>query len=230
MKDRHVLITGGSGGLGTAVTALFLEREAQVTVPVANERQQAYLRKALGDNVQRVAQPHADLLDEASVQRMIDGMERVDAVVHLVGGFALGATDTFALDDFRQQLDLNVITAFLVIKHALRRMKEAGYGRIVTVGSRAALEPGAQMAAYSAAKAAVVAMTRSVADEVCELDITANTVLPSVIDTPANRAAMGEDEAHKWVAPRRLAEAIAWLASEGAGDLRGAAVRIYGRV
>ncbi|MEM9460835.1 MAG: SDR family NAD(P)-dependent oxidoreductase [Myxococcota bacterium] len=131
-----MLITGGSGGLGTAVTALFLEREAQVTVPVANERQQAYLRKALGDDAQRVAQPHADLLDEGDVQRMIDGMPRVDAVVHLVGGFA-------------------------------------------------------------------VAMTRSVADEVCDLDIT------------ANRAAMGEDEAHKWVAPRRLAEAIAWLASEG---------------
>lgn len=230
MRDHHVLITGGSGGLGTAVTALFLERQAHVTVPVVDERQQEYLRRDLGDDAARVAQPRADLRDEADVQRVIDGMERVDAVVHLVGGFAMGATDGFALDDFRGQLELNVVTAFLVIKHGLRRMKERGYGRIVTVGSRAAVEPAAQMAAYSAAKAAVVALTRSVAAETTALDITANCVLPSVIDTPANRAAMGEDEAHKWVAPRRLADAIAWLASEGAGDLRGTAVRIYGRV
>ncbi|MCA9705843.1 MAG: 3-oxoacyl-ACP reductase FabG [Myxococcales bacterium] len=230
MRDRHVLITGGSGGLGTAVTALFLARGAQVTVPVASERQQEYLRRDLGDDADRVPQPLADLRVEADVQRVLDAMPQVDAVVHLVGGFAMGPTEGFGAEDFRGQLELNVVTAFLVIKHALRRMKEGGYGRIVTVGSRAAVEPAAQLAAYSASKAAVLALTRSVAAETADLDITANCVLPSVIDTPANRAAMGESEAHKWVPPGRLAETIAWLASEGAGDLRGTAVRVYGRV
>ncbi|MCH9684386.1 MAG: 3-oxoacyl-ACP reductase FabG [Deltaproteobacteria bacterium] len=230
MQDRHVLITGGSGGLGTAVTALLLARGGQITVPVTDDRQAGYLTKALGDDAAAVAQPRADLRNESDVQAVIDGMERVDVAIHLVGGFAMGPTDTFSVDDLRGQLELNVVTAFLVMKHALRRMKETGYGRIVTVGSRAAVEPAAELAVYAAAKAAVVALTRSVAEETRELDITANSVMPSVIDTPANRQAMGDEQAHKWVTPARLAEAIAYLASEAAGDLRGTTLPVYGRV
>ncbi|MCB9712810.1 MAG: 3-oxoacyl-ACP reductase FabG [Myxococcales bacterium] len=230
MRDRHVLITGGSGGLGTAVTALFVERGARVTVPVLDDRQAGYLARDLGDAAASVAQPRADLRQEADVQRVIDGMERVDAAVCLVGGFAMGPTEGFEVDALRQQLELNVVITFLVIKHALRRMKEGGYGRIVTVGSRSAVEPAAQMAAYSAAKAGVVALTRAVAEETRALDITANCVLPSIIDTPANRAAMGDTKASEWVTPARLAESIAFLASEPAGDLRGATLPIYGRV
>lgn len=230
MKDRHVLITGGSGGLGTAVTALLLARGARLTVPVVDDGQADHLRAALGEAAERVGQPRADLRQEADVQRVIDGMERVDVAVHLVGGFAMGDTDTFAVEDLRGQLELNLVTAFLVVKHALRRMKEGGYGRIVTVGSRAAAEPGAGLAAYAAAKAGVVALTKSVAEETRALDITANCVLPSIIDTPANRAAMGDAQASQWVTPQRLAEAIAFLASEAAGDLRGATLPVYGRV
>jgi NAD(P)-dependent dehydrogenase (short-subunit alcohol dehydrogenase family) len=230
MRDRHVLVTGGSGGLGTAVTALLLARGAKLTVPVLEERQAAYLRAALGEDAERVAQPRADLRDEADVRRVIDGMARVDAAVHLVGGFAMGATDEFAVDDLRGQLELNLVTAFLVVKHALRRMKQGGYGRIVAVGSRAAVEPAAGLAAYSAAKAGVVALVKSVAEETRTLDITANCVLPSIIDTPANRAAMGDADADQWVKPERLAESIAFLASEAAGDLRGATLTVYGRV
>lgn len=230
MRDRHVLITGGSGGLGTAVTALFAERGATVTVPMFDEGQRKPLRDALGAAAEAIAQPVVDLRDEPAVRAMIDAMPRVDVLVHLVGGFAMGPTDEFAVDDLRHQLELNVVTAFVVIKHALRRMKEGGYGRIVTVGSRAAVEPSAGLAAYGAAKAAVIALTRSVAEETRELDITANSVLPSVIDTPANRAAMGDAEASKWVTPQRLAEAIAYLGSEAAGDLRGTTLPVYGRV
>jgi NAD(P)-dependent dehydrogenase (short-subunit alcohol dehydrogenase family) len=230
MKDRHVLVTGGSGGLGTAVTATLLARGAILTVPVVDEGQAEHLRAALGDAAAAVAQPRADLRDEAAVQRVVDGMARVDAVVHLVGGFAMGPTDTFSLEAFRRQLELNLVTAFLVIKHGLRRMKAGGYGRIVAVASRAAVEPGPELAAYAAAKAGLVGLVRSVAEETRALDVTANCVLPSVIDTPANRAAMGDAEAHKWVTPARLAEAIAFLASDAAGDLRGAALPVYGRV
>ena len=230
MRDRHVLVTGGSGGLGTAVTAAFLARGARVTVPVTDDRQAAYLRAALGDDAERVAQPRADLRNEADVQRVIDGMERVEAVVHLVGGFAMGDTDETTLDAFRGQLELNLVTAFLVCKHGLRRMKQGGYGRIVGVGSRAAVEPSARLAAYTASKAGLVGMIKSIAEETKDLDVTANCVLPSIIDTPANRAAMGEADAGKWVEPERLAEVIAFLASEAAGDLRGATLPVYGRV
>lgn len=230
MQDRHVLLTGGSGGLGTAVTAALLARGARLTVPVVDDRQAELLRAALGDAADRIAQPRADLRSEADVQRVIDGMERVDVVVHLVGGFAMGDTDQQSLEGFRGQLELNLVTAFLVIKHGLRRMKEGGYGRIVGVGSRVAVEPAPRLAAYAASKAGLVAMIKSVAEETRELDITANCVLPSVIDTPANRAAMGDAEASRWVTPERLAESIAFLASDAAGDLRGATLTVYGRV
>jgi len=230
MKDRQVLITGGSGGLGIAVTKLFLERGARVTVPVFNQEQLDRLMSALGDQARQVEMPLADLRHEGDVRHVIESMEELHVAVHLVGGFAMGPTDEFELEAFRTQIDLNLTTAFLVIKHALRSMKAGGYGRIVTVGSRSAVEPTAQQAAYSAAKAGVIAMTRAVAEETRELDITANCVLPSIIDTPANREAMGDAKAHEWVAPERLAEAIVYLGSEKAADLRGTTLPVYGRV
>ena len=230
MKDRQVLITGGSGGLGTAVTALFVERGARVTAPVFNQMQLNRLIEALGEDAARVEMPMADLRHEGDVRHVLESMDGVDVVVHLIGGFAMGPTDECTVEAFTEQLTLNLTTAFLVIKHGLRMMKLGGYGRIVTVGSRSALHPVAQQAAYSAAKAGVVALTRSVAEETRDLDITANCVLPSIIDTPANRAAMGDADAHKWVTPKRLAEAIAYLASEKAGDLRGTTLPVYGQV
>ncbi len=230
MNDRQVLITGGSGGLGSVVTTLFVERGARVTAPAFKQSQRERMVEALGDRASEVTIALADLRVEAQVQAVLDGMERVDVVVHLVGGFAMGPTDEFAFEAFREQVDMNLTTTFLVLKHALRRMKAGGYGRIVTVGSRTAIAPQAQQTAYAATKAGVLAMTQAIAEETRELDITANCVLPSVIDTPANRTAMGDGEAHKWVTPRRLAEAILYLASEEAGDLRGTALPVFGRV
>lgn len=109
-------------------------------------------------------------------------------------------------------------------------MLEHGYGRIVTVGSWAAVEPAGQLAAYCASKAGVVALTKAIADETKGTNITANVVLPSVIDTPANRAAMGEENANQWVKPESLAQVICFLASEAAKDVRGAAVPVYGNI
>jgi NAD(P)-dependent dehydrogenase (short-subunit alcohol dehydrogenase family) len=182
----------------------------------------------LGPASESVALIEADLTDEASVSSLVEGMPRVDAAIHLVGGFAMGPTAQFAVEDLRAQLDINVVTTFLVLKHALRKMQLEGYGRIVTVGSRSAVRPAAQQAAYSASKAAVVAMTQAIAEETRGRDITANCVLPSVIDTSANRASMGETKSDTWVKPASLAEVILFLASPAARDLRGAALPVYG--
>ncbi len=113
-------------------------------------------------------------------------------------------------------------------KHCLRSMKLPNYGRIVTIGSRGAVQPGANLAAYCASKAAVVALTQAIAEETKQTNITANVVLPSIIDTPGNREAMGEANAKDWVSPQSLAEVICFLAGEGAKDLRGAAIPVYG--
>jgi NAD(P)-dependent dehydrogenase (short-subunit alcohol dehydrogenase family) len=120
--------------------------------------------------------------------------------------------------------------AFLVLKHSLRRMFEHGYGRIVTVGSRGGVQPGGQLAAYCAAKAGLIALTQAIADETKGTNITANIVLPSVIDTPSNRAAMSTENASGWVKPDSLAQVICFLASEAALDMRGAVVPVYGNI
>lgn len=230
MKNRHILITGGSGGLGVAVTKLALDRGARVVVPCLHEHELEGLTSHLGGTPAELTLTRADLTDEAAVQKVVADMPRVDALIHLVGGFMMGATHDVALDAWRAHLELCLTTTFLCCKHALRRMRDDGYGRIVTIGSRAAREPMAQTAAYSAAKSGVVALTNVIAAETKGTSITANSVLPSIIDTPANRAAMGDADAASWVTPESLAETICYLASESARDLRGAAIPVYGSV
>ena len=222
-----MLITGGSGGLGVVVTAAAARAGARVTVPVLTEEDGERLLAQLGPDAGAVRTVVADLRTEAEVERVMDAMPRIDALVHLVGGFAMGPIIHISVDDFVSQFELNVLTTFVTAKQALLRMCATGYGRIVTVASRVALEPEPDKAAYATAKAAVLALTRAIAVETRGTDITANCVLPSTIDTPANRAAMGDAAAHTWVKPERLARTILFLASEPAGDLRGTAVQVY---
>ena len=224
---QRVLITGGTGGLGLHVTQAFLGTGASLIVTVENEGQRRRLADAVGDDLGRIQTPQVDLTDEDGVRAVIDDAGPLHAVVHLVGGFAMGELDTAELSSLRAQLELNVVTGFLVLKHALRVMKPAGHGRIVTVGSKAVLDPPGSLPIYAAAKAALVAMTRAAAAETVGTDITANYVLPSVIDTPANRAAMGDAQADRWVRPERLAETILFLCSDAAGDLRGSGLHTF---
>jgi len=231
MKNKNVIITGGMGALGTSVVNEALLHGALPKVTYFIEQEKNRLHQFLGDELfNQVDCVFTDANDEKSVKSLIDNMNKVDVLIHLIGGFDMGATDEYAFERWHQQIDLNLKTTFLFIKHSLRRMKENGYGRIVTVGSRAAMEPAGQMAAYCAAKAGVIALTKSVADETKGINITANVVLPSVIDTPANRKAMGDKNAPKWVKPESLAKTICYLASEAAGDIRGAAIPVYGNV
>jgi NAD(P)-dependent dehydrogenase (short-subunit alcohol dehydrogenase family) len=170
----------------------------------------------------------ADLMNETDVQNLVNNMPRIDVLIHLVGGFAMGDTARFSLRDWEWQIALNLTTTFLVCKHCIPRMQKHNYGRIITVGSRAALEPVGKMGAYVAAKSAVLAFTQSLADELKETGITANSVVPGTIDTQANRKAMGTSDINKWVKPEAIAELICYLASEQAADISGAAIPIYG--
>lgn len=231
MKGKQVLLTGGTGGLGLGVTPAVLARGAQITIPYNNpqevERLKNYIPPADFARIRFVA---VNLTNEAQVEKLVNDMLRVDVLIHLVGGFSMGKTHEYSFESWMRDFDLNLNTTFLVCKHSLRRMLETGYGRIVTVGSRGAVIPGGQLAAYCAAKAGVVALTQAIADETKGTNITANVVLPSVIDTPSNREAMGVERADKWVKPESLAEIICFLASDAAKDMRGAAVPVYGNV
>jgi NAD(P)-dependent dehydrogenase (short-subunit alcohol dehydrogenase family) len=232
MKNKHVLLTGGAGGLGLGVTPTVLAQEGvQVTIPYTQAKGVDRLKSILqpGD-LNRIQFVQTDLSDEQSVQNLVYSMERVDILIHLVGGFTMGKTHEYPLDQWKKDLDLNLNTTFLACKHSLGRMLAQGYGRIVTIGSRGAVEPGAQLAAYSASKAGVVALTQAIAEETRGTNITANVVLPSVIDTPINRSAMGAENADRWVKPESLGQVICFLASEAAQDIRGAAIPVYGSV
>ena len=224
MRGKHVLITGGTGALGTAVSREALARGAHVTVPYLVDAEAEALRST---GITLVA---ADMSDEQSVSRVVNDMPRLEVLVHLVGGFEMGPTHLIELEAWRRHVDLNLTTTFLCCKHALARMREGGYGRIVTVGSRAVVDPMSEAAAYSASKAGVVALTRVIAAETKGSAITANCVLPSIIDTPANRRAMGDANASAWVSPASLARVICFLASEDARDLRGAALPVFGQI
>lgn len=233
MKDKFVVITGGTGGLGVAVIRGALAAGARcIVLPYRTPKNVDELKPVFTQEESLKLQfIQCDLNDETSIESIFQAMPRVDVLVHLVGGFQIGRTDEFSVEDWQKMFDLNLNSIFLLCKGSLRRMRETGYGRIVTVGSRAVEQPGAQLAAYSASKAGVVSLMRSIAEETKdkELDITANSVLPSIIDTPKNRQDLGEDTAWQWVSPESLAGVICFLASEAAKDIRGAAIPVYGK-
>jgi NAD(P)-dependent dehydrogenase (short-subunit alcohol dehydrogenase family) len=231
MKGKHVLLTGGTGGLGLGVTPTILKQAAGVTIPYRNPREVERLKGLISPaDFARIHFVAANLSEEAVVEKLINEMPRVDVLIHLVGGFAMGKTHEYSFESWKHDIDLNLNTTFLVCKHSLRRMLENDYGRIVTVGSRGAVEPGGQLAAYCASKAGVVALTKAIADETKGKNIIANVVLPSIIDTPSNRQAMGSENADKWVKVESLAQVICFLASEAAKDIRGAAIPVYGSI
>lgn len=232
MKGKQVLITGGTGGLGMGVTPAVLAQDVSgVTIPFRNPKEVDRLKAILRpEDLRKVHFVETNLLNDSAVEQLVNGMKQIDVLIHLVGGFSMGATSEYSFEQWKRDMDLNLNAAFLVCKYSLKRMLETGYGRIVTLGSRAAVQPSGQLAAYSAAKAGLVALTQAIAEETKGTQITANVVLPSVIDTPGNRASMGEAEADQWVKPESLAQVICFLASATAQDIRGAVVPVYGSI
>jgi NAD(P)-dependent dehydrogenase (short-subunit alcohol dehydrogenase family) len=222
LEGRHVVITGGAGTLGQAVVDAFAAAEAVCHLPV---REAAGAPHPSG-RVHVTAR--VDLADEGAVSAFFAGLPPLAASVHLAGGFRAAPITETSRDDLDQQLQLNLVTAFLCCREAVRAMRRSGGGRIVNVGSRAAAVPAGGAVAYAASKAAVAALTRSLAEEVRRDGIQVNAVLPSIIDTPANRAAMPNAAVEKWPKPAEIARAILWLASPESRLISGALIPVYG--
>lgn len=217
-----VLITGANGGLGTAVCRAFLDSGAAV-IGVAHSWTGTVPFLALT----------ADLTTAEGCDAMVaQALEKgpIDALVHLVGGFSGGKSVAETTDQaWDGMMALNLRAAFLTIRAVLKPMTAARRGRIVAIGSRAAVELSPNFTAYAVSKAALVALVKNVAAEGKDLGITANVVLPSTIDTPPNRKSMPDADFSRWVAPESIAKWIVWLASDAAADVSGAVVPIYGR-
>jgi NAD(P)-dependent dehydrogenase (short-subunit alcohol dehydrogenase family) len=227
LKDKVVLISGASGGLGQAVTEAFLDAGALVAGVSRNWPPKA-------SNTPRFLPVAADLTQEAgciaAVQAALERWPRLDAAVHLMGGFAAGTTvEATPVEVWDRMMNLNLRSAFLFFRAALPPMLKAGRGRLLAVGSRPGVDPAAGLGAYAVSKAGLHALVRTLAAEHNDGGITANAVLPSVIDTPANRAAMPDADVSKWVAPESIAALLVFLAGDAAQDITGALVPIYGR-
>ena len=218
--DRHiVIIAGGHGALGQVVVPAFIERGSRVIVV---DRHPSEVRGGLGIG--------ADVTDEADIQRAVEEVRErvgpVSALINLVGGFAMGRVLDTDTGLWQRMLAMNLTSAFLLSKAVLPHMTEQGTGRIIHVAARAAVDPFPGAAAYIVAKAGLAALIRTLALETAGTGITVNGILPTTIDTPANRISMPDADWSTWVQPESIARLLLFLASPEAGQLNGALVPI----
>jgi NAD(P)-dependent dehydrogenase (short-subunit alcohol dehydrogenase family) len=223
LGGRDIVITGASGALGGAVVEALRAAGARCHLPVRTAK-----TTARDEGLRWVA--GVDLTDEAAVVDFYASCPPLWASVHLAGGFRPGALVDSPLGALRDQLDMNLVTAFLCSREAARNMRRAGAGgRIVNVASRSGVLPAGGTIAYTISKAAVGALTAAAADELKDDRILVNAVLPSTIDTAANRAAMPNADQARWPKPAEIAAAIAWLVSDENSVTSGALIPVYGR-
>jgi NAD(P)-dependent dehydrogenase (short-subunit alcohol dehydrogenase family) len=228
--ESTAIVTGGTGGLGTAVVARLLDEDWRVVVPWIVEQELERVERRPGLELIR-----ADLFNEVGVGDVVRLAEAGDGtplrgLANLVGGFAVGGrVHETPIAEFEQQFRLNLRATYLMTQAALTPMLEHGGGSIVCVGTRAAVRPFSGAAGYIASKAAVMAFAQAVAVEYRDDGIRSNAILPSVIDTPTNRAAMPDADHDRWVKPEAIAGVIAHLLSPDSEPVSGGAIPVYGR-
>ena len=228
---RVALVTGGTGALGSAIVRRLLADTAVVAAPYVVAEERARLLASVPDALRgRVESEPCDVTDGAAMEALVASLTarhgRVDVLVTAVGGFAGGGllqTDRATWD---RMLALNLTSAFVAARAVVPRMVAAGHGRVVVLGSRAVVPPGPGVIAYTAAKAGVIAFALALAQEVKGEGVTVNAVLPSTMDTPANRAAMPAVDPRTWVPVEAVADAIAFLAAESSGHVSGTLLAI----
>jgi NAD(P)-dependent dehydrogenase (short-subunit alcohol dehydrogenase family) len=235
LSGKTAVVTGGTGALGGAVVKILLEEGARVAVPFRKPGELESLRRSAGlDPKAPLSGCRLDLTDEAAVLaefgRVAKESGGFDILVNAAGGFAGGkpAHET-AWSVWQQQLNLNLKTTVLSSRAAAIQMLERGGGAIVNVSSRPATEDGKNLAAYAAAKRGVLQLTEAMAAELRDAGVTVNAILPSIIDTPANRASMPQADFSRWPKPEEIARVILFLVGPDARLISGAHVPVYGR-
>jgi len=226
VKGKVVLITGASGGLGTYVVQAFLDTGATV---IGTSRQVQKSDFASANFIAIPGEISTQAGANALIETVLERFGRLDVLAHTVGGFA-GGQSVADTDDstFQRMFDLNVNSFFKILRASIPALRKSGHGRVIAIGSRAAVEPGAGVGAYGASKAAMLSLAKTVAAENRDSGVTANVILPGTMDTPANRMAMPGADFSKWVNPANVASLAVWLASDAARDVNGAAIPVYG--
>ena len=224
----NIVVTGGTGALGAGVVEVLLARGATVHLPMMEAELPAHLRWRTHERVK--ATPKVSLDDEAQVSAFYSGLSELWASIHLVGGFAMAKIADTSLADFEKQWRLNTVTCFLACREAIKTMRKSrNGGRIVNVAARPVIAPVGGMAAYVTSKAGVASLTQTLAVELLAENILVNAVLPSTIDTPANRASMPKADFSTWPTPAQIAETVAFLSSKENALTTGTLVPVFGR-
>jgi NAD(P)-dependent dehydrogenase (short-subunit alcohol dehydrogenase family) len=234
LMNKVILITGSTGGLGSVVVKKFVEENAKVIACYTSEEKYNQLVSQLGSNGD-ITGFQADLTNENEVKdlfkQVIAKFGRLDALCHIAGGFWMGGEiSETSLENWNKMMNLNFRSTFLCTREAFRIMKEQNTGRIITISSKTALELPPGMGAYSISKACVISLTETLAKEGKVYNIIVNTILPSTIDTEANRKSMPKADFNKWVKPEDIANVIFSLVNEEMRAVSGTTVKMYGKL
>ena len=233
-QNRNVLITGGTGILGSAVTKAYLAQGDTVAVTYLFEEEVERFKQYNPELSENVTFLFANVTVETEVQKtiaeFISEFGSLDVLVNIVGGF-VGGIPTAELEEDRWDfmMNLNLKSVFLCCKTAIPHMAAQNYGKILNVSARAGLKGEAGLSAYCVSKGGVRTLTESLAAEVMDSGVNVNAIMPSIMDTPANREAMPDEEHDRWVAPADVAKVICFLTSDDASIINGAAIPVYGR-
>jgi NAD(P)-dependent dehydrogenase (short-subunit alcohol dehydrogenase family) len=226
---KVALVAGGTGGLGRAVSLACLEEGAKVVVPYRREKEFAELQRAASGREPQLIGRVVDVLDETSIAKFVEEVGRIDVLVNTVGAY-VGGVELWKLApaDFDRMLNLNLRVGYLLARAVVPGMLQRGQGAVVNVSAKAAVDHGAGASAYAASKAASLALMDSLAADTRGRGVRVNSVLPSIIDTKANRDAMPGAKFDAWPKPEDIAKVILFLASDAAKVVHGAAITVYG--
>ncbi|HEV2576258.1 MAG TPA: SDR family NAD(P)-dependent oxidoreductase [Acidobacteriaceae bacterium] len=226
---KTALVAGGTGGLGRAVSLAFLEEGAKVVVPYRSDAEFAELKRAASGREAQIVGRTTDVLDEAAIAKLVEDTGTIDVLVSTVGAYVWGdEVWKLAPADLDRMLNLNLRAGYLLTRAVVPGMLKRGRGAVVNVSAKAALDHAARASAYAASKAAELAMMDCLAAETRGKGVRVNSVLPSIIDTDANRKAMPDANFDAWPKPEDIAKVILFLASDAAKVVHGAAVTVYG--
>jgi NAD(P)-dependent dehydrogenase (short-subunit alcohol dehydrogenase family) len=229
------LITGATGALGSAVTRVFAQTDARLVLTSRSVQELEQLATGVELSAARVSTIAADVTQPDQVQDLaksvLSEFGQIDVLLNTVGGWSGGKTvGKTEIEDWMHMVNLNLHSAFLLSRAVLPGMHETGWGRIVHVGSKTAVQPRSKQAGYVVSKMGVIALTESIAVEVKGTGVTANVILPSIIDSEANRKMMSKADPGRWVRPEQIAAAMHFLCSDAGAIINGARIPLYGAV
>ena len=232
-SGKAVLVAGGTGGLGRAVSLAFLEHGATVAVTWRRQEEFDALRDAAANGASRLTGFNADVTDAVQTRELVNEIvarfDHLDVLVNAVGGYA-GGIPLWQIEPevFERMLDLNLRAAYALTKAAVPAMIARRSGSIVSIAAKAAWDHAAGASAYAASKAAAVALIDSLAADLTGTGVRVNSVLPSIIDTAANRSAMPKADFSKWPKPEDIAKVVLFLGSDDSRVIHGASIAVYG--